>query len=129
MAEIRRWLLPPLPKEAAAITYDPLRTRAPYLGILTPSERKAFLANGIQRLRDEVPALMKRLAWCEALGDDFAVLSVRGAMKVLAARMDWLSEIKLEEAMQRPRLRPRAVRHGRGADAGGRAPSKDRKKR
>lgn len=105
VAEIRRWLLPPLPPEAAAITYDPLRTRTPYLGLLTPSERRAALDEAIQRLRDEIPTLKRRLAWYEDLGDEFAALSVKGAMKVLAARLEWLSEMRRDRAMLRPRAR------------------------
>ena len=39
---LRAWLAPPLPDAAKAITFDPLRTRAFFLGALTPAKRLAF---------------------------------------------------------------------------------------
>jgi DNA-binding PadR family transcriptional regulator len=105
LREIRRWLLPPIPEEAAAVTYDPLRSRVPYLGVLTTAERLAFLREAERALREQIPHLEKRLESYMALGDQFGALSVKGARRLLQARLEWIIEMQTERALRLPRMR------------------------
>ncbi len=102
---LREWLGPPLSREAVSVVYDPLRTRARFLGLLKPEQRREWIDGAIAAL-EEVEARVRR--WEEiynasaaaAPSDEQRVgmsLLTRHAELDLSGRRKWLAEAR--EAM------------------------------
>lgn len=93
-AALRRWLSPPIDPAAAETTYDPIRTRAYFLGVLTAAKRRAF-AEEIEALLEHQVGVVE--AECERYrraGDEFSRLAMRGAVHEVRARLTWIRELK-----------------------------------
>jgi len=86
---LRRWIGPPLAPGAVTVSYDPLRSRARFLGILTAAERRAWVEAALDTL-DEVAARVR--AWHDAFaGDDqFAASLTQSGEIDIAGRRRWL---------------------------------------
>lgn len=59
VTRLRSWLGPPLSREAVSVVYDPLRTRARFLGVLRPEQRGEWIAAALGAL-DEVQRAVER---------------------------------------------------------------------
>lgn len=59
VARLRAWLGPPLSREAVSVVYDPLRTRARFLGVLRPDQRGEWITAALSAL-DEVQQAVER---------------------------------------------------------------------
>lgn len=94
LAALRRWLTPPLPAAAAALTFDPLRTRAYFLAVLAPAEQSAFLEAAERELRAQAPLLKAEVARYRRSGDWFSEHAQRGALHVLKGRLAWIREFR-----------------------------------
>jgi DNA-binding PadR family transcriptional regulator len=88
------WLHPPLPEDAARITYDPIRTRVYFLGILSPQRRREFLADAERQLEQQIPWIEGECERYRAAGNEFSALAMRGALHVVQARLDWIAEVR-----------------------------------
>jgi DNA-binding PadR family transcriptional regulator len=90
---IRAWVGPPLAPEAVTVTYDPLRSRARFLGVLPAAERRAWVEAAGAALA-EVARRVERWREMYAAGDDpFAgAVSRHGEMDV-EWRRAWLEEV------------------------------------
>lgn len=89
--EIRRWIGPPLPKEAVSVVFDPLRSRMRFLGLLDRQERLEWIDHAIRRLeevRDRVDQ------WDAANEDAFSRLVTAHGRKDVVMRTQWLMEAK-----------------------------------
>ncbi len=93
-AALTEWLNPPLPEDAARITYDPVRTRAYFLGVLSPQHRRAFLADAERQLEQQIPWIEGECKRYRAAGDEFSALAMSGALYVVQARLDWIAEVR-----------------------------------
>lgn len=91
---LRDWLRPPMAEENAAITFDPIRTRMFFLGVLPEAERCAFLADAEEKLRHQVRVVQAEIDHYQAVGDKFSAFAFAGARKVVLARMKWVREIR-----------------------------------
>ena len=90
---LRAWIGPPLPAEAVTVTYDPLRSRARFLGALEPAERAAW-CEGAQRALDEIERRVRD--WEEAYGRSIprAALLTRSGEIEVQGRRRWLGEVR-----------------------------------
>lgn len=100
LSALREWVGPPLAREAVSVVYDPLRTRARFLGALRPAQRREWVDAALAAL-DEVQRLVAR--WDELYGaagagegdQRLAVpLLTRHAEHDLAGRRRWLAEVR-----------------------------------
>jgi DNA-binding PadR family transcriptional regulator len=90
-AALRAWLaVPETPPEL--VTADPLRTRALYLGLLSPAARARWLERAEAGLRAHAGVLEGLLA-AEG-GDPWLALAHRNALLQAQARLAWLRETR-----------------------------------
>ncbi|MCG3124642.1 MAG: hypothetical protein GIKADHBN_03117 [Phycisphaerales bacterium] len=89
---LRRWIGPPLPREAVSVTYDPLRSRARFLGAATPTQRRAWLRDAEAAL-DQVAEMVR--AWQTEYGGENPYLSLvtRNGELETEARRRWIGEM------------------------------------
>ena len=90
---MRRWLAPPLPEGAAAITFDPLRTRTYFLAALEPDQRRAFAACAKDELDKQLAIVEAEVERYRREGDDLSALAMEGAVHVIHARIAWMTKL------------------------------------
>lgn len=93
LAALRKWLAPPLPEGAAAITFDPLRTRTYFLAALAPEQRRAFAAHARDELVKQLDIVGAEVDRYRKSGDDLSALAMEGAVHVIRARIAWMTEL------------------------------------
>ena len=91
---LAHWLEPPLPEDAARITYDPIRTRAYFLGLLAPRGRREFLIDAHRQLKRQIPVIEAECERYCAAGDEFSAMAMSGALFVLRARLAWIAQMR-----------------------------------
>ena len=89
------WVAPPLPPEAVTVSHDPLRSRARFLAVLTPEQRRAWVKAAKAAL-DEVERRV--LEWDQGVRADVpdrAPVSTmtRSGLLDVAARRTWVGEV------------------------------------
>lgn len=94
IAALRAWLTPPLPADAAAPTYDPLRTRLFFAAVLSPARRRRLLADAERVVLEQLDAIRLQHAADLAAGDESEAIGSRGVALELEARLQWLREIR-----------------------------------
>lgn len=89
---LRAWIGPPLARDAATVAHDPLRSRARFLGVLTPAARRKWLVAARAAL-DEVEQQI--IAWERSVSpkDTFAAHMTRCGELDLEARRRWITEL------------------------------------
>lgn len=90
----RIWLGPPLGISTIGIPSDPLRTRVEFLALLDPSECKAFLADAIRQMREQLDVIEKDCARRRAERNVPAYAAGLGALKMMRARLEWLRQVR-----------------------------------
>lgn len=91
---LKHWIGPPLAPDAITVSYDPLRSRARFLGVMKPHERRAWIAAALDAL-DEVERRVE--AWHDlyaAADDRFAAAMTRHGEMDLQWRRRWLEELR-----------------------------------
>ena len=91
-AALAAWMRPPLPDVVIGVPSDPLRTRFGFLAVLSPAQRRAFLADAAARMAAHLEEIEADEARHRACGDRVNALLARGAGRMQAARMAWLRE-------------------------------------
>jgi len=89
LAVLRAWVGPPLGPETVTVAFDPLRTRARFLGALAPEARGAWVEGAIGVL-DEVEKQVRGWAVAHGGGDPFLESLTRHALLETEARRRWL---------------------------------------
>ncbi len=90
LRELRRWLGPPLDPWIAAVTFDPIRTRIPFLGALSKAKQVTFLETAATLLENEIEEL-KRARKELTEGDLFwEERMVDGCLSTTRARLQWM---------------------------------------
>lgn len=92
LAELQRWIGPPLGAGIAGPTFDPLRTRSCFLGAMPRAARARFVERARRETRAILAALRAESAGPAAAGD-FEALALRGSVLELEARLRWLDEL------------------------------------
>ena len=94
LARLRAWVGPPFAPEVVTVTYDPLRTRARFLGSLPPEQRKSW----VRGARSVLDGVEKKLRLWHMQHDkvlsDAAQAMARSAELELHARRQWIEAIK-----------------------------------
>jgi DNA-binding PadR family transcriptional regulator len=93
-AALRAWLTPPLPQEAGAPTYDPIRSRLHFIDALPPDQREAFLSDAVSVVNTQLRRSMQRRTESEAAGDHLEALGSLGVIYELRARLRWLADVR-----------------------------------
>ncbi len=91
---LKRWLLPPFPREDAAFTMDPVRTRVYYLGALSRQDRKRFVDEAIGQARRRMAVVQAESEERQESGDQFSYLGGLGVLHEVRARVRWLEELR-----------------------------------
>jgi DNA-binding PadR family transcriptional regulator len=87
---LRGWIGPPLPDEALTVSYDPLRSRAAVLMVLSPKERRAWVKAALASLDQ----LEKKVdAWYAGQPGPVAELLTAAGRADIAARRGWIQRI------------------------------------
>ncbi len=92
---LRAWIGPPLDR-AADGTFDPLRTRTLFLGLLKQGELEDWLENAAAELKRLEKATRERIAELEQGDNRFTVLATQNALSEVRARQAWLATVRRE---------------------------------
>lgn len=93
---VTRWLSPPIPREAAAHTHDPIRTRLFFFDLVGPAERRALVEDAIEQTLDVLERHRRDYAEHEARENAWELVGRKGAMRELSARLEWLRGLRDE---------------------------------
>ena len=89
--ELKRWLGPPLPEWVASVTFDPLRTRVPFLDALPKARQLAFLEEAEALLEAELQELRRERKAVEDEPEMFwELVSAEGCVASAQARLRWI---------------------------------------
>ena len=91
---LRRWLQPPVPDDDAGITFDPIRTRAYFLKLVSEEDWSALLADAEEKTRRQIEVVAADAERYSREGDRFSALAMRGGVFELQARLAWLREVR-----------------------------------
>ena len=100
LRELRRWIGPPVDDWMASVTFDPIRTRMPFLQALSPAKQLAFLEDAERKLEAEVAELKKEHRKLHDEGDFWERMSADGCLSTNQARLRWVKKT-LEAARAR----------------------------
>ncbi len=89
LAQLKRWVGPPVAPALGGPAYDPLRTRSCFLGAMSRAERAAWVDDAIA----ETLRALEALRALPPQADAFEALSLRGSELELEARLRWLGEL------------------------------------
>jgi DNA-binding PadR family transcriptional regulator len=92
---LRRWVLSEDSWLAESIA-DPIRTRSHFLAMLPPANRAPTIQAWIEGTRKTLADLDRRIAEYGRLGEIEELWAHRGAQIQIAARLEWLEQIRLE---------------------------------
>ncbi len=98
--ELKRWLGPPLSEWVASVTFDPLRTRMPFLGTLTTAKQKAFLLSAEKLLEEELQETHGGRRQLQESGSFWEQMAADGCRAVTQARLRWIRKT-LEKLSER----------------------------
>ena len=101
MRELKRWLGPPLSEWFAAVTFDPLRTRIPFLGALPAAKQEAFLLEAEELLVAELREVRRARNEARETEPFWEKMTAEGCVAVTQARLRWIRGV-LEEFRERP---------------------------
>ena len=93
---LRGWVGPPVERAAVDGTFDPLRTRTMFLGVLDREELEQWLDSAATELKRLEKATLHRLAELEAEGNRFTLLATRNALGEGRSRKAWLATVRQE---------------------------------
>lgn len=91
---LRRWIGPPLSPAAVTVSYDPLRSRARFLALLSATERAAWIA-AARRALDEAEAKVRDWEGSLPLRDELFAASLTSSGELdVRARREWLGVLE-----------------------------------
>ena len=97
---LREWIAPPLPPEAGAPSYDPVRTRLFFIDVLPPDQRAEVIDEAERVVRERLADVQKQRREDLASGNTSEALGGLGAIYELQARLRWLRVVR-EQITQR----------------------------
>ena len=101
-ARLRTWLRAPLPREAVAISPDPVRTRISFLSVLPPEERLAFLEATEEQMRAAQAELRLHAQEVERSNNVDEQYATLGAVAAMRARLRWIRDLLARERAGAP---------------------------
>lgn len=91
---LKNWVATGADHEHISSMADPIRSRTFFLDVLNAADQLQYLNNVIDRLRHYLSETEVRLEQGKASGDVYDYLGSLGAMKVTAARLEWLCAVR-----------------------------------
>lgn len=91
---LRTWLTPPISQASAAPSFDSIRTRLYFLGVLTRQQQLAILDEATRATREQIAGIQARRREDEAAGNISEVLGGIGVILEFRARLRWLAVIR-----------------------------------
>lgn len=88
---LKRWIGPPMGDGVVTVTYDPLRSRARFLGALSRSQQLAWLEAALEVL-EEVERRVKEWEASYAIDDEILQLIDRAGELDVQSRRKWVRE-------------------------------------
>ncbi len=88
--QVERWLSAPVSSDAAAHTYDPLRTPVFFLDLVNPDQRRGYLEDARRQTEVNLSHHRAELAEVRSHSPPFEILGREGAIGELEARLDWI---------------------------------------
>jgi DNA-binding PadR family transcriptional regulator len=88
---LKQWIGPPMSEEAITVTYDPLRSRARFLGVLTRRQQLAWLKAAMEVL-EEVERRVKEWEKLYTDSDEFLRLVGHTGEVDVQSRRKWMGE-------------------------------------
>lgn len=110
VAALRTWIGPPLPEAAITVAYDPLRSRARFLGALGPDERRAWIAAALDALNVVAERVRRWDELYSAEGDPHAASMTRSGELDVQSRREWLRALAMDQ--RTPGTPARVTRRG-----------------
>jgi len=108
LKSLQAWVGPALPEWTAAPTFDPVRTRLSFLGVLPPKERKHFLQQAQRNLDAEIARAREAIEEFDREGDPYEHLVFLGTLYELEGRRKWLGDVTKRLAAAPRKSRKRA---------------------
>lgn len=87
---LRAWVGPPISKEAVTVSYDPLRSRARFLRVLTEDQKRSWLKAANEALEEVERRVTEWEKVNAGSGKEYVDELTRHAMLEVAARREWL---------------------------------------
>lgn len=94
VAELQKWMLPPIPRSDIAHSADLLRLRFFFLGVVDQQQRLKFIddaLSGLELFLKDCEGLMPKN---EEIGDYFGVLATLSSVLETRARIEWLRVVR-----------------------------------
>ena len=102
---LRKWIGAPVSLDVAGVPPDPLRNRIEHFPLLTKEEQRAFLEDAQACCREHLDQLKEYMARKRDSGEFFAHLVVRGSVRMMQVRLDWLHEVTKALGLSAPTSR------------------------
>lgn len=93
LSALRSWLKPPVPDWAIGLPVDPLRIRLRFLGALPPRQRASALADLTRRTEEHLRVIEADCRRCQEGDDPYQYAMALGALHMIRARRDWVTEV------------------------------------
>lgn len=93
LERLRAWVLPPFAGALGGPAFDPLRTRACFLGALDRRARRRFVVEAGRATRAALAEVRAKNP-LRAPKDDYDAFAGRGSELELRARLQWLTELR-----------------------------------
>ena len=91
---LRQWILTGADHQQISSVTDPVRSRTFFLQLLSASKRQDYLARLVRQMENHYAETTQHLAQISESDDVFNYLGALGAVKITAARLDWLRELQ-----------------------------------
>jgi DNA-binding PadR family transcriptional regulator len=91
---LRRWLGPPLTKEAIDLLSDPIRTRLSFIFALSKNDQRKFLSEAKSIIQSHVVRSEGECKRNRETGNTEDFLISRGALLLSRARLEWIEEVE-----------------------------------
>ena len=93
---LAQWMSAPVSESEVALNADPIRTRVYFLKLLSPKKRLEFLDEVHLQLKQHLKQCENATEEFREAKNDYAVLAMKGALRVTKARIAWIAEIRDE---------------------------------
>ena len=91
---LRRWLGPPLTKEATGLLSDPIRTRLSFISALSRNDQQDFLFEAKTIIHSHVDRSEEECKRNRETGNTVDYIVSRGALLLSRARLEWIEEVE-----------------------------------
>ena len=95
---LRQWIAAGVDIELISSVTDPIRSRIFFLDVLSTAKRLEYLDQQISATESYLATTTEYLDREQQVGDAYECLGSLGAVKITAARLEWLREVRKQVA-------------------------------